>query len=225
MGFEAWHEMNQWSLWGQPIVDLRSGVQRGTEFLLRPASGRSPTDLLRKAAQAGYLSNLEEAIVRRALQTQVPGLRFINVTLPSLLRINLDMDLSGAVLELTEQHQADPDLVRVLRRLRQNGARFALDDVASGWGRLAGLIDWRPEYVKLDWPLIHEVHRDPMRQTVVRAIVQLSRDLGGVVIAEGIEAPEELDYLREHGVPLGQGFLLGSPAQLCEREVAHAACD
>lgn len=216
--------MNQWSLSGQPIVNLESGEVLGTEFLLRPASGQAPTELLREAAGAGYLSNLEEAIVRRALQTQAPGLRFINVTLPSLLRINLDMDLTGTVLELTEQHQADPDLARVLRRLRRNGVRFALDDVASGWGRIAGLIDWRPEYVKLDWPLIHGVDRDPMRQTVVRAMIRLSQDLGSTVIAEGIETPEELTYLQEQGVPLGQGFLLGSPAPLDEREVAHAAC-
>lgn len=224
MGFDTWNDQNPWSLWGQPIANLESGEVLGTEFLLRPLDGRPPGSLLGRAAGAGFLANLEEAIIRRALAMPAEGLRFINVSAWSLPRMYLDADLSGVVIEVTEQHRAEPDLPRVLRRLRQNGARFALDDVASGWGRLAGLVDWHPEYVKLDWPLIHGIDHDPTRQNVVRAVIELSRDLGSTVIAEGIETAEELAYLREQGVTLGQGFLLGRPAPILKGEVVSARC-
>lgn len=224
MGFDTWNDQNPWSLWGQPIANLESGEVLGTEFLLRPLDGRPPGALLGRAAGAGFLANLEEAIIRKALAMSAEGLRFINVSAWALPRIYLDTDLSGVVIEVTEQHRADPDLPRVLWRLRQNGARFALDDVASGWGRLAGLVDWHPEYVKLDWPLIHGIDHDPTRQNVVWAVIGLSRDLGSTVIAEGIETAEELTYLRKQGVTLGQGLLLGRPAPILKGEVLSARC-
>lgn len=223
LGFDTWNDQNPWSLWGQPIANLESGEVMGTEFLLRPLDGTPPGSLLGKAAGAGFLANLEEAIIHAALRAPEDGLRFINVSAWSLPRIYLDSDLGGVVIEVTEQHRAEPDLPRVLWRLRQNGARFALDDVASGWGRLAGLVDWHPEYVKLDWPLIHGIDRDPTRQAVARAVLGISEDLGSTVIAEGIETPDELKWLRDHGVRLGQGFLLGRPVPVLEGEIVHAS--
>jgi EAL domain-containing protein (putative c-di-GMP-specific phosphodiesterase class I) len=68
-----------------------------------------------------------------------------------------------------------------------------------------------PDYIKVDRSLIHDLHLDHAKRALVRSMVTLEKELGASVVAEGIESAEELQALRELGVPLGQGYLLARP--------------
>ena len=70
-----------------------------------------------------------------------------------------------------------------------------------------------PDYLKFDFSLIHHLHESPIKRELVRTLNELAGSIGARAIAEGIEMPEELDIIRELGVELGQGFLLGRPAE------------
>ena len=71
---------------------------------------------------------------------------------------------------------------------------------------------WHPAYIKLDLPLIRNIHEIKIKQNIVESIIHFSRNQKNcMVIAEGIEAVEESDYLKSLGCDLMQGFFFGRP--------------
>jgi EAL domain-containing protein (putative c-di-GMP-specific phosphodiesterase class I) len=89
--------------------------------------------------------------------------------------------------------------------------KLAVDDAGSGYASLRHILALRPAYVKLDIEWVHNIDRDPIRRSLVSGLTYFASETGSELIAEGIETDEELGVLRELGVTLGQGFLLGAP--------------
>jgi EAL domain-containing protein (putative c-di-GMP-specific phosphodiesterase class I) len=117
------------------------------------------------------------------------------------------------VVELTE-HQAVEDYVELsdtLGRLREQGVRVAVDDVGSGFASFRHVTRVNPEILKLDRSLVCGIDEDPVRQSLASAIVAFARDVGAVVVSEGIESENELSCLMDLSVGCGQGFYLGRP--------------
>ncbi len=112
---------------------------------------------------------------------------------------------------------------RHIDRHRRRGYRYALDDVGSGYAGLGTLALLTPEFIKVDMHLVHGCEADPVRRSVVSALVDLARSIGAAVIAEGIETPGQLLALRRLGVDLGQGFLLAHPAEAPPQLAPEAA--
>ena len=210
----------------QPVVRLATGEAEGYEALARfPGAGRGPDEWFADAASVGSLVELELATARLALEhlPRVPGRRllFLNlspstVTSPALRR---ELEAAGAdrvVLEVTERAPVDdyPALREALDALRGTGARFAVDDAGAGWASLRHVLELRPDFIKLDRALVGGIERDPSRRTLVGGLLPVAEGMGAQVVAEGIEGAAQLEVLRELGVPLGQGFLLGRPAEL-----------
>lgn len=119
----------------------------------------------------------------------------------------------GVVLELTETAPLDAPggLEQALRDYRRLGFSIGVDDLGAGHSSLSSLFTLRPEFVKLDRSLVQGADRDRVRQHMLRGLVEAAHAAGTVVIAEGIERPEELEFLAHIGVDMGQGFLLGRP--------------
>lgn len=117
------------------------------------------------------------------------------------------------ILELTERAPLDEikEVEVRIRRLRELGFRFALDDLGAGQASLATLSQLEPEFVKLDISLVRDVHHDASKRRMVQSMVQLCHTLGKLVIAEGVEREEERAVLVEAGCDLLQGFLIGRP--------------
>jgi EAL domain-containing protein (putative c-di-GMP-specific phosphodiesterase class I) len=103
-------------------------------------------------------------------------------------------------------------LLSTLTALRETGAKIALDDVGLGQSNFKMLIDVAPDYLKLDRWFVDGCGSDPKRQAVIHAILDLAREFGAEVIAEGVEKVETADALQELGITLMQGFLFGAPA-------------
>jgi EAL domain-containing protein (putative c-di-GMP-specific phosphodiesterase class I) len=119
------------------------------------------------------------------------------------------------VLEITERAALDqlPDVRNRVATLRKLGFRIALDDLGAGYAGLSSFTLLEPNIVKLDMALVRDIHRQPTKQTVVRTMTSMCRDLGIVVTAEGIETPEERDELVNAGSDLMQGYLFARPGE------------
>ena len=206
----------------QPVLRLEDQAVVGFEALSR-FGGRVPTDRwFRAASRCGLGGELERVTLRAALAL-LPGLPTdvflaVNVS-PAALEDQtvIDLlhacDLTRVVVEVTEHEAvADYESMRaVLDRLRGRGARIAVDDTGAGFASLRHVLMLQPDVVKLDTSLSRDVHHSPRQQQLVTALLTFAREVGCLVLAEGIETEEQLDALRELGVPLGQGWHLGVP--------------
>lgn len=99
----------------------------------------------------------------------------------------------------------------ILSEVRDRGIYLAVDDLGAGYSNLKYIADLYPRVVKLDRGLIAGLTVDSRMFKLVRAIVVLCRDLGAMVVAEGIETIEELNAVVVAGVHYGQGYLLARP--------------
>src|SRR3954449_7251484 len=211
----------------QPIVDLSSGRVVGAEALARftDADGHAiPTERCFLDAHAVDIGvELELAVIRMALacQGRLPEGRYLALNVsPAVLesdelafaiaRHHTDRPL---VVEITE-HQPVEDYVALgaqLDRLRELGVRVAVDDVGSGFASFRHVTRVNPDILKLDRTLVCGIDDDPVRQSLAAAIVAFAKDVGAVVVSEGIESESELCCLKGLDVGCGQGFYLARP--------------
>lgn len=121
---------------------------------------------------------------------------------------------SNIMFEFTEDQQMrEPERVReILEAYRSMGFKTATDDFGAGFSGLNLLADFQPDFVKLDMGLIRGLDGDRVRRTIVAGIVNVCRDLGIGVIAEGIETATEYRALADLGVDRFQGYFFARPA-------------
>jgi EAL domain-containing protein (putative c-di-GMP-specific phosphodiesterase class I) len=132
----------------------------------------------------------------------------------TLAMLNELENLDGLIVEITEEAlvQSDTQLRTAIAPLRARGAQLAVDDMGAGYSGLRQITTVHPRYLKLDRSLIGGIDRDQDRAALVGALVGYSKQVGSLLVAEGIEHAAELRLLRELGVPLAQGFYTGRPA-------------
>jgi diguanylate cyclase (GGDEF)-like protein len=206
----------------QPLVALATGQVSGYEALTRfkAPPKRFPDQWFNLAARVGLGGALEAAAIKKALDVpdRPPG-TYLSLNLsPSTLRAPeveavLPQDLTGLVIEVTEHELASDDalLDADLTRLRERGARVAVDDAGAGYAGLQQLMRVSPDLIKLDRSLVQNIHEDPAKQALVDSFVRFGRRTGAQVVAEGIEIEEELRVLADLDVTYGQGYFLAKP--------------
>jgi PAS domain S-box-containing protein len=205
----------------QPIVDLATGAPVGYEALTRFTDGTPPDQLIGEAHAIGLGLELEVACLAAALTAaeSLPSGCWLSVNVsPDVLRQASGLARLLAerprpiVIELTE-HAEIADYGAVRRAIGRLGptVRLAVDDAGAGFASLRHIVELRPQFLKLDLSLVRHVDRDLARQAMIAGLTQFAARAGSEVIAEGIESPAELEMVRELGVPLAQGYLLGRP--------------
>lgn len=119
------------------------------------------------------------------------------------------------VLEITERSSLDEvkDVRSRIAALRELGFSIAVDDLGAGYAGLTSFTLLEPEIVKLDMSLVRDVHQNSTKQKVVRSMTQLAKDMGCMVVGEGVECRAERDALVELGCDLLQGFLFARPGR------------
>lgn len=122
-------------------------------------------------------------------------------------------DTRKIIFELIETEDLDsPDhLVNIIKAYQQMGFQTALDDFGTGYSLYNILVASPPDILKLDMELIRDIHRIPNKQAVVAGIMTMMSQLGGKVLAEGVETEEEYFWLRSQGISLYQGYLFARP--------------
>jgi EAL domain-containing protein (putative c-di-GMP-specific phosphodiesterase class I)/GGDEF domain-containing protein len=220
----------------QPIADLRTGAVYGHEALIRGPVGSplATPEALFTAAQAGAMGlALEHECLRQALRswstTALESRLFVNLSAqgvqalfcPAQLARTLDLlcqhgvEPAQLVIELTEQERVDDvaGLRASVRLAAEKGIRLALDDFGDGRSSLRLWSELKPALVKIDKYFTRGLAHSPDKLQTFRALLQIAETFGTSLVAEGIEQEEELRLLRDLGVELGQGWLLGRPTE------------
>jgi EAL domain-containing protein (putative c-di-GMP-specific phosphodiesterase class I)/GGDEF domain-containing protein len=219
-----------------PKFDLRSGALIGAEALLRwhhPVLGRLPPGRFVGLAEATGL------IVDIGRWARMEVTRFAaehnrGRTRPFRLAVNVSSsefvghDFSGSVeqaltssgldpaclvIEVTESIMVDatPELLAQFDRLRAMGMGLSVDDFGTGYSSLRYLDQFPFTEIKIDRSFVSRLPDRRTMQIVVKSIIELGRELGLDVVAEGIETEAERSLLQAMHCPYGQGFLLGRP--------------
>lgn len=205
----------------QPVCDLRSGLPVGWESLTRFADGTSPSRRFADAQAVGLGSQLEMACGTRAVaafrELDRPGWLAINLSPALVMSGRADSLVAAAgqpiVLELTEPvAPGDYGRMRAAIDVLKAPAMIAVDDTGAGYASLRNVLELRPDFMKLDLGLVHEIDRDTARQAMVAGMVHYASQSGTQLIAEGVETEAERRTLARLGVRYGQGLLLGAPS-------------
>ena len=219
----------------QPKIDLRSGALVGAEALVRwqhPTRGLVPPDeFIPLAEDTGLILSLgrwalQEA-TRQTRQWQQRSGRdltiAVNVSTRQLRDPGLERDVeaaldssglppAGLTIEITESAlQEGTSAATVLSRLDQLGVRLSIDDFGTGYSSLDRLRHIPVHEVKIDKAFVQEIDATGDGAPLVVAMIAMAHSLGHHVVAEGVESPHQIEFLRAHGCDQAQGYLVGRP--------------
>ncbi len=228
-------ERNELRLLYQPIVDMRQQRMVGVEALLRWAHPElgiiSPAEFIPSAEHSGLIVEIGQWVLDTACRQlkcwadrgHADLHMAVNVTARQIRRglkgqVDNALALSGAnpqnlEIEITE-HSMVEDIdsnVAQLVALRSLGIRVAVDDFGTGLSSLAYLKRLPINKLKIDGVFVKDLPHNGDDAAIVAAIVSLGRNLGLVVVAEGIETEAQRTFLVEHGCDCAQGFLYSHP--------------
>jgi diguanylate cyclase (GGDEF)-like protein len=218
----------------QPIVELATSRVIGAEALVRWWRGDeavSPRAFLTVAEDSGLIGALGEWVLRKACAQGAAwrdaswdvgisvniGLRQLNAPQFSAqvaaALAETGLPPSALTIEVSERMLVeDAGLIGDrLAELRDLGVKLAIDDFGTGYASLAHLRQLPADIIKIDPSFVSGLGVDPVLTLLTRTIVQVGRDLGMQVVAEGIEEPRQLAELKEMGCGYGQGFLVARP--------------
>ncbi len=218
----------------QPVVDLATSRVTGAEALVRWYRGEHavpPREFLRVAEESGLIVPLGDWVLRSACAQGAAWRRAswdvgvsVNLSARQIMASSFPGDVaavlaetgleaSALTVEVNERILVEHagEVVDRLAELRALGVRLAIDDFGTGYASLAYLRQLPADIIKIDPSFVDGLGRDDTLALLTRTVVQVGRDLGMQVVAEGIEQPRQLAALREMGCGYGQGFLVARP--------------
>jgi EAL domain-containing protein (putative c-di-GMP-specific phosphodiesterase class I) len=229
-------ERGEFELHYQPQVRAADSALVGAEALIRwrhPERGLlGPDTFIPVAEQRRLMRGIGRWTLRQALRTAQGWHRAGLPPVPVAVNLSsVEFHAAGFVdsvaevlheegvggdlleLELTERMLMDDvaEVKRLLARLKALGIRIAIDDFGTGYSSLGHLKDLPIDKIKIDRSFVQDLPRDPGSAAIARAIVQLARGLGRVVIAEGVETEVQRRFLLELGCDELQGELVSRP--------------
>lgn len=231
-------ERNEFEVYFQPIIDLRSLELAGFEALLRwnhPTKGIVyPDEFINLAEETGIILSLGINVLRKACkvikelhQIRNPNLFLhVNLSFRQIMHSDLTGEISSVLeetnfpaerlkLELTESVLAEPGdfAVALLNDLRQLGIRLCLDDFGTGYASLSYLHRLPIDSLKIDKSFVDRIFLGPSHKDMVPTIISLAHNMGLSVVAEGIETEAQFRRLLDLGCEFAQGFYFGKPVK------------
>jgi predicted signal transduction protein with EAL and GGDEF domain len=230
-------ESDQLILHYQPKADLRTGGVTGVEALVRwqhPQRGLLlPGEFLPIAEEIGLMTAIDQWVLSEACRQTREWLDGGMAAVPVAINVS-SLDLRnhdfaegiGAALRkarlgarFLELELTETVLMRhggvaatVLGKLHGMGVRLALDDFGTGYSSLSYLTRFAIDTVKIDRSFVHSLNTSAADAAVATAIISLARRLRHRVVAEGVETPEQVAFLRKLGCDEGQGYYFARPA-------------
>jgi diguanylate cyclase (GGDEF)-like protein len=220
----------------QPQISLRTGEMVGIEALVRWRSAElglvAPERFLPLAEEIGLVMQIDQWVMLNAcrqhkrwlddglppvtLAVNVSGQHFARNQLLETVRSILSqsgLDPEFLALELTEGVLMDhtEKTINTLLSLKQMGVRLAIDDFGTGFSSLSYLKRFPLDVLKIDRSFINDITSDPDDAAITLATIEIAHTLKLQVIAEGVETPEQLEFLIENGCDLYQGHLFSQP--------------
>lgn len=228
-------ERHEFLLHYQPQLDLRTQAVTGMEALIRWDRGGKnmmrPADFIGVAEDTRLILPIGEWAIEEACRqgqlwlSQGAGMKIaVNVSARQFQQPNFVSMVKAAVersgfdphfleIEITESTAMEnPDLTaEILLDLKNLGMSIAIDDFGVGHSSLSYLKRFPIDTLKIDQSFIQDITRDGSDGAIVSAIIAMGKALNIRVIAEGVETPEQLKFLKEHGCHEFQGFLFSRP--------------
>lgn len=199
---------------------LRVRGAHALEGAVAPAPRRHPGRRGPARANAGFGRRVRALSAEAFAQAPPDVLLFVNLHTRELLDpalydagAPLARVAKRVVLEITERATIDgvKDVQMRVAQLRRLGFRIALDDLGAGYAGLSSFAALEPEIVKLDMSLVRDVHRSDVRRRLIGSMTGLCKEMGMLVVAEGVETVDERDCVRGIGCDLLQGYFYSKP--------------
>ncbi|MEO0540848.1 MAG: EAL domain-containing protein [Cyanobacteria bacterium P01_A01_bin.105] len=231
-------EQEEFELYYQPIVDLKSGQVAGFEALLRWIHEErgfvSPGEFIPLAEETGLIIPLGQWVLTTACQ-QIQRWHQAFVSNPPLsVSVNLSArqfnqsDLVEKIHTLLQQTRLQPEGLKLeltesvamenvnlaieqLLKLRKMGLKISLDDFGTGYSSLSYLHRFSIDTLKVDRSFVSRMDTATEDRDIAHTIITLSHQLGMTVVAEGIETQAQLQKLRDMGCDYGQGYFFAKP--------------
>lgn len=222
----------QFSFAFQPIVDVANETVFAHEALVRGLAGEGAWSILSRVNERNRYSFdqiCRVKAVKLASRLGMETMLSINFMPNAVyqaeycIRTTLaaaktyDFDTRKIIFELTEGEELTSvdHLVSIIQAYQEMGFSTAIDDFGAGFSRYNLMTVSPPDLLKLDMGLIRNIDQEPNKQAVVNGIITMMAELGGQIIAEGVETVPEYAWLRGRGIRLFQGYLFARPGFEC----------
>lgn len=229
-------EKNQVRVYYQPQVNLQTNEVLGAEALIRwehPIWGLvTPDEFITMAEESGYIINLGNWLLRKVcsdykkwLNDGLPAIKVsVNYSSIQFFQRNFIKSIKNTIseyglnpqfliIEITESIliKNSRQVIDQIKNLQALGIQVAIDDFGTGVSSLAYLNTFNLDILKIDRSFIKNIPSDKTSTIITRSLINLARDLGIELVAEGIENWDQLSYLQKLNCYVGQGFLYSQP--------------
>lgn len=229
-------DRNELQLHYQPKVNLRTGDIIGCEALLRWTNETlgfvPPDEFISIAESSGSIIDIGQWVLNTAcrqgakwIQTGMPPMHVgVNLSAMQFLHTDIELGVSVALekfefpahlldVELTESMLVEnPErTIDALKQMKAMGMTTSMDDFGTGCSSLSYLTKFPLDNLKVDRSFVMNLPDDKDAAALVRAIVSMAKQLGMVIVAEGIETESQETFLNALGCDMGQGYLFGKP--------------
>ena len=221
----------------QPIISLETGRVLAFEALSRwqrPSGMVPPLEFISVADETGLILPLNQKLMQDAAQqlhawhsqfpAEPPLSMSVNITAKQFANPKLAEEIGAIIkqsgippksfnLEITETiTMAEPARAQeVLSELKALGVRLSIDDFGTGYSSLSRLHSFPVDYLKIDRDFILHMEGDPESREIVRLIITLAHNLGLKVVAEGTETEAHVNFLKDLGCEMAQGYFFSRP--------------
>lgn len=231
-------ERKEFSLYYQPIIQLKTNELAGFEALIRwehPTRGMiSPLEFIPVAEETGLIhplgkwilyescrqlsewQNENSSVANIAISVNLSSKQFLQSDLAEQVASTLNrtgLSPSSLKLEITESHilENTARAIEMMNQLRALGVEISLDDFGTGYSSLSYLHQLPIDYLKIDRSFVSRMTESKENAEIVYTIIKLGQNLKMRVIAEGIETNEQLEQLKKLGCQYGQGYFFSKP--------------
>jgi PAS domain S-box-containing protein len=231
-------EREEFLVYYQPIISLKTGTIAGFEALLRwqrPGVGVvAPGEFITVTEEMGLIVPIGEWAFRKSceqvrrwnmdfpraemltMSVNVSGRQFAQSNLVAQVeRILRETGVEAAAvkLEITESvAMGDAErTIKVVKELKKLGVRISIDDFGTGFSSLSHLRRFPIDTLKIDRSFVSDLKMNPENREIIRTIIGLARNLGMDVVAEGTETLDEIGYLKSLGCEFAQGYFFSKP--------------
>lgn len=243
-------ENEEFEIFYQPQLDLSTGVIFSVEALIRWRSKElgfvMPSDFIPVAEENGLIVPMGQWVLRTACEqaqkwieegflvnkvaVNISVLQFMRPDFPAVIEdilFKTGLPAKHLELEITESLLANDifGAVDTLRELKNIGVELSIDDFGTGYSSLSQLKNFPIDRLKIDQSFISNVTTSKEDAAITEAVIAMSDSMKIKVLAEGVETPEQLEFLRQHGCNEIQGYLIGKPQPASEIEANMPSID
>lgn len=229
-------ENDEFEIYYQPRINIRSGKAVGMEALLRwnrnDVITNNPSDFIPILEDTGMIINIGNWVITKVCEHYKSWLAL--GTSPLRMAINLSTRqfkhdrLLTEIDNILEQAQIPFETIEfeiteglliddidstsiLLNALHQRGIHISVDDFGTGYSSLSYLKSFPIDTLKIDQSFVRDVIADQNDAAIIETIIAMAKNLGMRITAEGVETTEQLEFLRSRGCDEAQGYLFGKP--------------